>query len=39
MYPPPNIIRVKKIKKNKMGGAFNTYGGLKRWIQDFGGET
>jgi hypothetical protein len=28
-----------KIEKNEMGGSFSTYGGGKRRIQGFGGET
>ena len=28
-----------KIKKNEMGGACSAYGGGKRCVQDFGGET
>jgi hypothetical protein len=39
LYCSPNIIRVKKIENNEMGGACSTYGGEERRIQDFGGET
>ena len=39
LYSSPNIVRVKKIKKNKMGGACSAYGGEDRRIQGFGGET
>ena len=28
-----------QIKKNEMGGAHGMYGGLKRCIQDLGGEN
>jgi hypothetical protein len=28
-----------KIEKNEMGGACSAYGGKKRRVQDFGGET
>ena len=30
---------LKKIEKNEMGGACSVYGGEKRCIQGFGGET
>jgi hypothetical protein len=28
-----------QIEKNEMGGAYNTYGGKARCMQDFGEET
>jgi hypothetical protein len=33
------LIGDDQIEKNEMGGACSTYGGEKRWIQGFGGET
>jgi hypothetical protein len=35
----PNIIWVSKIEKKETGGEWSTYGGKKRCIQEFGGET
>ena len=37
LYSSPNIVQVKEIKKNEMGGASSTYGG--GGVQGFGGET
>jgi hypothetical protein len=39
LYSSSKIVRVIKIKKNKMAGACSTYGGGERCVQDFGGET
>jgi hypothetical protein len=39
LYASPNIVQVIKIVKNEIGGACNEYGGQKRRIQGFGGET
>jgi len=38
LYSSSNIVRV-QIEKNEMGGAYSTYGGRKRRIQCFDGET
>jgi hypothetical protein len=38
LYCSSNIVRV-IIEKNEMGGACRAYGGEKRRIKDFGGET
>ena len=38
LYPSPNIFLVIKHRRN-MCGAFSTYGGEKRCIQGYGGET
>jgi hypothetical protein len=39
LYCSPNIVRVIKIEKNKMGVACSMYGGKEKRIQGFGGET
>jgi len=39
LYSSPNMVRVKKIEKNEMGGACSAYGGKERHVQDFGGVT
>jgi hypothetical protein len=39
LYPSPNIIDVIQIKKNEMGRVCSIYGGQKRSIQGFSGET
>ena len=36
---PHNNCSGDKIEKNEMGGACSTYGGERRCIQGFGGET
>ena len=38
LYWSPNIIRVIKSRRMR-GGACSTYGGEKRCVQGFGGET
>ena len=35
----PKIFWVIKFEKNETGGAYSTYGGEERCIQDIGGET
>jgi hypothetical protein len=35
-YCSPNIIRVKELIMNEMGGACRTYGGEEMCMQDFG---
>jgi hypothetical protein len=39
LYSSPNFVRGDKIEKNEMGGACIVYGGEKRRIHVFGGET
>jgi hypothetical protein len=39
LYSSPNIVRVKKIEKNEMGGVCSADGGRERRVQGFGGET
>ena len=39
LYCSPNIVRVKKSRKNEMDGACSAYGGDERSKQGFGGET
>ena len=39
LYCSPNIVRVIKSKRMSWAGAFGAYGGQKRRIQDYDGET
>ena len=39
LYSSPNIIRVIKLRKNKMGLAWSMYRGEVRCTQGFGGKT
>jgi hypothetical protein len=39
LYSSPNIFSGYQIEKNEVRGACRTYGGEKRCIQGFGGET
>ena len=39
LYCLPNIVRVKKIEINEIGGTCSTYGGEEKCIKGFGGET
>jgi hypothetical protein len=39
LYSLPNIVRVVKSRRMKMGRACGVYGGGQRCAQDFGGEA
>jgi hypothetical protein len=39
LYCSSNVIRVVKVEKNEMGGAWSTYRGDERCLHSFGGET
>jgi hypothetical protein len=39
LYSSPNIVRVIKSRRIRWGGACSAYGGEKRLIYCFGGET
>jgi len=39
LYSSPNIVREIKIEKNEMGRTCSAYGGEKRRMLDFVGET
>jgi hypothetical protein len=39
LYYLPNIVRVIKSRRMRVGGALSTYGGRERCVQGFGGET
>jgi len=39
LHPSPNTVLVKKIEKNRIGGACSTYGEEERRIHGFGVET
>ena len=39
LYSSPNIVRVIKSRRTRMGGACSAYGGVEGRVQGFGGET
>ena len=39
VFSSPKTVRMMKSKRNEMGGAYRSYGGKERSIEDFGMET